>query len=142
MLVSKIAPELALKVGRAGGRGIFCADTPLSVALTLIREGLTEEASLAPARKRRAELLMSIKSLVPAEHEVFRWVLSGVANKMIAKRLRVSQRTIEARRQKVFRKLSVASLAELVRLTALYADIEDLRIDVEPEEPTSMHTPI
>ena len=43
-------------------------------------------------------------------------MMEGMANKVIARRLNVSIRTIENRRQRVFEKTGTDSLAELVRL--------------------------
>ncbi len=50
------------------------------------------------------------------EISVLRMIMEGTPNKMIAKQLNVSIRTVEARRSKFYRKLKVRSVAELVRV--------------------------
>jgi FixJ family two-component response regulator len=64
---------------------------------------------------RRHTIRARIDSLTDKERQVLEYVVEGMANKVIAKRLGVSIRTIESRRQAVFQKMKVNSLAELVR---------------------------
>ena len=42
-------------------------------------------------------------------------LMEGLANKVIAKRINVSTRTVESRRQRIFEKTGTGSLAELVQ---------------------------
>jgi len=58
-------------------------------------------------------------SLTPRETEVMELVVKGSANKVIAMDLGVSQRTVELHRARVMQKMSVRSLAELVRLAEM-----------------------
>lgn len=55
------------------------------------------------------------ESLTPRETEVMGLVVQGLANKVIAMDLGVSQRTVELHRARVMQKMHVRSLAELVR---------------------------
>ena len=43
-------------------------------------------------------------------------MVDGLANKVIARRINVSVRTVENRRQRIFEKTGTDSLAELIRL--------------------------
>jgi two-component system response regulator FixJ len=73
----------------------------------------------ADARDAEAALLdveARIDSLTPRECEVLDAVVSGMANKVIAGELGVSQRTVEIHRANVMRKMKADSVAELVRL--------------------------
>jgi PAS domain S-box-containing protein len=65
----------------------------------------------------RAQLL----ALSERERDVMRLVVSGDANKVIARRLNLSVKTIEKHRSSLMKKLHVRSVPELVRL-ALIAD--------------------
>ncbi len=56
-----------------------------------------------------------LASLTGREARVLDFVLQGVSNKLAAEQLKVSVRTVESRRAKVYRKLETGNLAELVR---------------------------
>ncbi len=72
-------------------------------------------SALQRMRQEYGSLVERSNSITSAEREVMDLVLQGVPNKSIANRLSVSQRTVESRRQKVYRKMHSAHLAELVR---------------------------
>lgn len=55
------------------------------------------------------------ETLTPREKEVMEFVVKGLANKVIAMDLGLSQRTVEVHRARVMEKMRVRSLAELVR---------------------------
>jgi FixJ family two-component response regulator len=54
--------------------------------------------------------------LTPREQETMALVVSGLLNKQIAARLKVSEITIKVRRGQIMRKMRATSLAELVRM--------------------------
>ena len=57
-----------------------------------------------------------IASLTEREKEVFDMVATGVANKVIASELGISERTVEVHRSQVMKKLGLRTLAQLVRI--------------------------
>lgn len=61
-------------------------------------------------------------TLTPRERAVFDLVCEGLQNKVIADRLHLSQRTVEAYRAAVLEKLEAGSVAELVRLRMIGGD--------------------
>jgi two-component system response regulator FixJ len=81
-----------------------------------IREGLAKDAENYGRERAQKELQVRLESLTPAEREVLDMIVEGVPNKAIAKRLDISVRTVEVRRQHVFTKLKANSVAELVQL--------------------------
>lgn len=60
-----------------------------------------------------------LQSLTPREREVMDCVVRGLANKVIAMDLNLSQRTVEIHRARVMEKMSARSLADLVRMSLL-----------------------
>ena len=79
-------------------------------------------ASLALDAEHRAQLAVRdstnerLATLSPREHEVMRYVISGLLNKQIAGELGIAEDTVKIHRRRVMRKLGIDSVAELVRL--------------------------
>jgi two-component system response regulator FixJ len=80
------------------------------------------QRALAKDRASRAELeectaiRERLESLTPREREILTLVTSGIPNKIMARELGVSQRTIEIHRSRVMEKMGATSLAQLVRM--------------------------
>lgn len=70
-------------------------------------------------RARRAEVRAKINSLSGREREVMRLVVEGLANKQVAGKLDLSEKTVEVYRSRVMKKLGVRGLADLVRMAIL-----------------------
>jgi FixJ family two-component response regulator len=81
-----------------------------------INAALREDVAKCQRDERLADIRRRLDTLTPAERRVLERLVQGDANKVMAKRLGVSVRTIEVRRATVFRKLRCESLAELVRM--------------------------
>jgi two-component system response regulator TtrR len=62
-----------------------------------------------------------IRSLTQRELQVMEMVVDGALTKQIAKRLNISEKTVEVHRSRVTRKLQVESVAQLVRVITSYA---------------------
>ena len=71
----------------------------------------------------KTAILRKIERLTPREREVFDQLIIGHANKMVARALDCSPRTVEIHRARVMEKMAATSVAHLVRM-ALSADIE------------------
>lgn len=57
-----------------------------------------------------------LSRLTERENDVLRLIVEGLPNKLIAHQLKVSTRTVESHRAKVFEKLEVNSLAECLKI--------------------------
>ncbi len=77
--------------------------------LSAVAEALARSGEVVESRARLAKL-------TPREFEVFRWVIAGLLNKEISAELGVTLRTIKGHRSRMMQKMSVVSVAELVRL--------------------------
>lgn len=79
-------------------------------------------AAIAVDRIRRAEaegsaaLKASFATLTPREQEVMGLVVTGLMNKQVAARLKLSEITVKIHRGNVMRKMAAQSLADLVRM--------------------------
>ena len=83
--------------------------------LDRIQAALRVERNRADERDHSEEVRARFAKLTPREREVMEHVVSGEANKVIASRLEISQRTVEIHRAQVMQKMAADSLADLVR---------------------------
>jgi len=86
--------------------------------LKAVTAALEAEETSWQAGARRRNLLRRESSLTPTEREVFRRVVAGQPNKMIAAELGCAERTVKAHRSQVMCKMAAASLPELVGMAA------------------------
>jgi FixJ family two-component response regulator len=77
-------------------------------------------------RQQINEARDQMSRLTPRERSVFDLVCDGLQNKLIADRLYLSLRTVEAYRASIFEKLEVTSVADLVRLRLIGNDRQNL----------------
>ena len=87
--------------------------------LDAVIRALEHDRKRRDGEKAASNLRRLFDSLTPREHEVFALVISGLMNKNIAHRLRVSEITVKIHRGHVMRKLGARSLADLVRMAEL-----------------------
>jgi two-component system response regulator FixJ len=91
-----------------------------------IRRGLANDSENFELEQQRSNLKLRLESLTPKEREVLDLMISGDANKVIARKLDCSIRTVENHRQKVFQKMEADSLAELVRMAVAMGIVPNL----------------
>ena len=84
--------------------------------LAMVARISTEADAYARARRKVMEARSRIATLSPREREVLDWLAEGCSNKMIARELHISPRTVEIHRANMMSKLSAAHAAEAVRL--------------------------
>ncbi len=89
-----------------------CRDQELWEA---IRAALQVDAQLRDSAIQRREIRRRMETLSDQERHVLQGVVDGKPNKLIAKELDVSIRTVEARRHAVFEKMETTSVADLVK---------------------------
>ena len=82
-----------------------------------ISKGLADDRKSYAEQQRRDEICARLATLTPKERRVFDCIVQGDANKVVARKLDVSIRTIESYRSRVFEKMQADSLAELVRMS-------------------------
>jgi FixJ family two-component response regulator len=91
-----------------------CEDEDL---LDAVDRAIALDAELRERRSSNAKFRRALEDLTSREYEVMTHVIAGKLNKVIARTLRVSEKTVKVHRGRVMKKLEASSLAELVRLT-------------------------
>ncbi|NVE93538.1 response regulator transcription factor [Altererythrobacter lutimaris] len=76
----------------------------------------SEAAEFSEARRRMIEARQRISNLSNREREVLDWLVEGSSNKIIARQLQISPRTVEIHRANMMNKLGASHAAEAVRL--------------------------
>ncbi len=90
-----------------------------------VREAIRIDETQREEKIRRQSVQRKLDSLSEKERDVMNLMVQGMANKVIASKLDVSIRTVEARRHDVFEKMEASSLAELVRMDVQSQSQED-----------------
>ena len=91
--------------------------------------------------QRRIKVINILDSMTEGELQVLGAVVEGQLNKRIAKRLEISERTVEARRKRIFEKTETKSVARLVRLMVETIGIDELRKRCERKDRDSPPPP-
>ena len=87
-----------------------------AILIQAIESALCVDRQARGDRVRRAEIARRIERLTPREREVLSHVLAGHHNREIAVALGISPRTVEVYKAKLFDKLQVERLPDLIRL--------------------------
>jgi len=97
-------------------------EKPFNNELFLARVQKAVAASLRAYHERmdRREVEVRLASLTPRERQVLELVVGGEKNKLIAKQLNISEKTVELHRANVMEKMRAGSLAELIRMMVGY----------------------
>jgi two-component system, LuxR family, response regulator FixJ len=88
--------------------------------LELIKKAIERNRATRGDELRRHDVLARFEQLSPRERQVMEMVTAGTANKHIACKLGISERTVEVHRAKVMKKLAATTLVDLVQLANEY----------------------
>lgn len=84
-----------------------------------LHEALAEDRPQHVSEQKRGRITNRLDALTEGEMDVVRQIVQGRSNKAVATDLDVSIRTIENRRKRIYEKMNIKSVAELVQLTMI-----------------------
>ena len=86
--------------------------------LQAVKRAIEKDSKAKAERAEVHDALRRIEQLTPREHEILRYVITGMLNKQIALKLVIAEKTVKIHRGRIMEKLGVNSVADLVRLAA------------------------
>jgi two-component system response regulator DctR len=117
VLATNATVELAVQAMRMGAFHVYdieaVSDDTLSAT---IRAAIAAGEVKRQRLNRHYEFARSMANLSARERDVLRLVVAGMPNKLIAKQLGISIRTVEDRRRNIYHKLGVDTAVQLVTL--------------------------
>ncbi|MEL6258819.1 MAG: response regulator [Pseudomonadota bacterium] len=108
--------QLAVEAMRAGASDFIEKPWEKDSLFAAISRATDHAQNAADLALGRARALSAIESFTPREKDVFDQLITGASNKLVARALDLSPRTVEFYRANIFEKTDVSSVAELVRL--------------------------
>lgn len=116
--------ELAVEAMRSGAFDFIEKPWERDVLLGAIERALELDRDNRDRIQARHGARDVVSSFTPREKQVFQQLITGASNKLVARALDLSPRTVEFYRANVLQKADVQSVAELVRLAFLAKEIE------------------
>ena len=86
--------------------------------LTAVDRALEIDRRRLAEQQQRAESESRLAALTPRERQILPHVVEGLANKVIAVRLGISEKTVKVHRARVMSKMAADSLPDLVRIAS------------------------
>ena len=87
--------------------------------LDRIQKAVAESVEADSTRVKRDEIVGRVELLTPRERQVLDMVVAGETNKGIARRLDISEKTVEIHRSNAMAKMKAKSLADLVKMVTM-----------------------
>ncbi len=110
--------QVAVHAMKAGAVDFIEKPFNNELLLDRIQMAVAESVDADTTRVRREQIIGRVELLTPRERQVLDIVAAGETNKGIARRLDISEKTVEIHRAKVMEKMQAKSLADLVKMVA------------------------
>lgn len=108
--------ELAVQAMKDGALDFLEKPVAAPRVLEVVRGAIERSLAAYGERRDRAKRERRLASLTPRERQVLDRIVRGEINKSVAKRLGISEKTVEVHRARVMSKLDAKSLADLIRI--------------------------
>ncbi len=121
------SPEFVRRAIDAGASGYVLKDTSseeVYFAIKAVSKGHTHFSSSISKMLIENPMKTSSEQLTTREQVILSYVASGLSSKVVAKKLDISFRTVDAHRRNIKAKLKVDTLAELIRYAVSHGLIE------------------
>jgi len=107
---------IAVEALKAGAIDFIEKPVEAKTVLNSVKKAMELDLRRRYERLQRSQVEQRVALLTPRELEVMNWVVQGKSNKMIARILDISSRTVEVHRKKVIDKMQAGSVADLVQM--------------------------
>ncbi len=125
MITAYAEVPTAVRAMRAGAVDFVQKPFSDQALLERIQESSARARRLFVQRRSQADLGKLLEQLSRREREVMQGLAEGLANKQIAARLGLSEKTVEVYRSRLMKKLQVRTVAEVVRIALRAPDVGD-----------------
>ncbi len=117
MLTGYADTQTAVRAMKAGAVDFIEKPFNDQVLIDQLHSWLEQDAARLARECGQREIRSRMASLTPRERDVLALVVAGKPNKLIARELDISAKTVEVHRARVMEKLGARSVAELVRIS-------------------------
>ena len=108
---------IAVEALKAGAMDLIEKPFDRETVLDRINKALAWDFDARLREMEIQDIKLRVERLTPREREVMDSIVQGLANKVIARNLGISSRTVEVHRKNVIEKMRADSLADLVRMS-------------------------
>ncbi len=126
---------MAVRAVRAGALDFLEKPFSDQAVLDCVDRALAMDRERRSEREAEAEVCARVATLTPREHEVMDKLIEGKVNKIVARELDCSTRTVEIHRARVLQKMGVDNVSQLVRRVLAHPDYHDRLASANREEP-------
>ena len=112
----------AVEMLKAGAVDFIEKPPQIDILLGCVRKALQLDLQRRHEQLQFSTINQRLKLLTAREREVLTWITDGQSNKMIARILDISSRTVEIHRANIFDKMETQSVAELVKMELAVKD--------------------
>src|SRR5215471_9584294 len=110
----------SVKAMKAGAVDYLTKPVDKVELLSAIRSAEERDKTQRDVEARNKVVLQRLAKLTPREKETLKLMTKGLFNKQIANVMGITEKTNKVHRMRVFKKMGVRTLAELVRMTVEY----------------------